>query len=243
MNHNKITAYHPQANGQVERTNREIKKYLRKYVNENQDNWPELFPMLEYALNTRKPDRRTYIPYQIVYGETPAMTAKKEQEKIQFKERAQKEARNPAKGHPVPEYKENDWVYLQRRKRRKNRPSISLDHRWWRLFRIKRRTGPQNVELDLLEQIKIHPVVNVSSIKPHYGNPSATPTIPQIDERFTEYKVEFIDDERKGGKEYRVKWKGYREKTWEPIQHLTNAQDAIRLWKKRANATAVSGND
>ena len=37
IHHYKTTAYHPKSNGLVERTNREIKKYLRKYINHEQN--------------------------------------------------------------------------------------------------------------------------------------------------------------------------------------------------------------
>lgn len=120
IGHNKTTVYHLQANGQVERANREIKKYLRKYINENQDDWSEFLSMLKYVLNIRKSDGRIYISYQIVYGETSAITAKKRQKEIQFRERAQEEVGNSAKRHSAPDYKEGDWVYMKRREERKN---------------------------------------------------------------------------------------------------------------------------
>ncbi len=33
------TAYHPQTDGQTERTNQELEQYLRIYVNHRQNNW------------------------------------------------------------------------------------------------------------------------------------------------------------------------------------------------------------
>jgi RNase H-like domain found in reverse transcriptase/Reverse transcriptase (RNA-dependent DNA polymerase)/Integrase zinc binding domain/Retroviral aspartyl protease len=39
------TAYHPQTDGQTERTNRTMKTYLRIYSNQKQDNWVSLLPM------------------------------------------------------------------------------------------------------------------------------------------------------------------------------------------------------
>ena len=35
------TAYHPQTDGQTERTNQELEQYLRMYVNYRQNNWSE----------------------------------------------------------------------------------------------------------------------------------------------------------------------------------------------------------
>ena len=34
-----LTAYHPQTDGQTERTNQELEQYLRIYVNHRQNNW------------------------------------------------------------------------------------------------------------------------------------------------------------------------------------------------------------
>lgn len=92
MGHIKTTAYHPQSNGQVERANGEIKRYLQKYINYNQDDWPEHLAMLEYALNSKKAEARTFTPFQIVYRETPAITAKKIMIEMQTRERGQEDA-------------------------------------------------------------------------------------------------------------------------------------------------------
>jgi len=35
------TAYHPETDGQTERTNQELEQYLRMYVNHRQNNWAE----------------------------------------------------------------------------------------------------------------------------------------------------------------------------------------------------------
>ena len=43
--------YHPQADGQTERTNQTLEQYLRAYVNYQQDNWSELLPLAEFAYN------------------------------------------------------------------------------------------------------------------------------------------------------------------------------------------------
>ena len=45
------TAFHPQTDGQTERTNAILAQYLRAYVNYLQDNWNELLPQAEFAYN------------------------------------------------------------------------------------------------------------------------------------------------------------------------------------------------
>ena len=42
------TVYHPQGDGQTERVNQELEQYLRLFVNERQDDWDELLPLVEF---------------------------------------------------------------------------------------------------------------------------------------------------------------------------------------------------
>ena len=45
------TAYHPQTDGQTERSNQDLEAYLRRYVNYAQDNWVEWLPIAEFQVN------------------------------------------------------------------------------------------------------------------------------------------------------------------------------------------------
>jgi len=44
------SGYHPQGDGQTERTNQTLEQYLRVYCNYQQDNWSELLPLAEVRL-------------------------------------------------------------------------------------------------------------------------------------------------------------------------------------------------
>lgn len=115
IEHQKTTVYHLQSNGQVKQANRKIKGYSRKFVNHNQDDWSGHLFMLEFAYNMKKADQRTFTLYQIVYEETSAVIVKERMTDIHKKERLQKEARKVIQKLQAREYKENDWIYLQRR--------------------------------------------------------------------------------------------------------------------------------
>jgi imidazoleglycerol phosphate dehydratase HisB len=53
------TAYHPQTNGQVERTNETVSAALRSYVAPNMRDWPDSLSLLEFAsLATMIPSRQ-----------------------------------------------------------------------------------------------------------------------------------------------------------------------------------------
>lgn len=45
------TAYHPQTDGQTERTNQNLEQYLQIYINYDQDNWEQLLLFAEFVHN------------------------------------------------------------------------------------------------------------------------------------------------------------------------------------------------
>ena len=47
------TAYHPETDRQTERTNQELKQYLRMYVNHRQNNWSEWLATAEFTFNNK----------------------------------------------------------------------------------------------------------------------------------------------------------------------------------------------
>ena len=47
------TAYHPETDGQTERTNQELEQYLRMYINHRQNNWAKWLAMAEFAFNNK----------------------------------------------------------------------------------------------------------------------------------------------------------------------------------------------
>ena len=73
MTKNKIdycmtTTYYFQVNRKVERTNQELKQYLQKYANYQQDKWPELVPLTKYTYSTIKTQKTNFTSYQVVYS-------------------------------------------------------------------------------------------------------------------------------------------------------------------------------
>ena len=62
------TAFHPQMDGQMERTNSTLEEYLRAYVNYQQDNWKELLPMAEFTYNNGYQESIKRTPFFANYG-------------------------------------------------------------------------------------------------------------------------------------------------------------------------------
>ncbi|XP_058448821.1 uncharacterized protein LOC131428795 [Malaya genurostris] len=65
----KITTstYHPQAN-LVERSNRELKTYLRQYVGSDPTTWDQLLPFFTFEYNTTINSSTGYTPFELLYG-------------------------------------------------------------------------------------------------------------------------------------------------------------------------------
>jgi len=64
----RTTAYHPQANGQVERFNRTLEAMLSKVVNENQRDWDSHLPKVLFAYRTSIHESTGFTPFLVNYG-------------------------------------------------------------------------------------------------------------------------------------------------------------------------------
>ena len=67
------SAYHHETSGQVERMNRLLEETLRHYVNKQLDNWDELLPCAEFAINNSFQQSIMTTPFQLNYGYHPTV--------------------------------------------------------------------------------------------------------------------------------------------------------------------------
>ncbi|CAJ0929984.1 unnamed protein product [Ranitomeya imitator] len=57
------SAFHPQTNGQTERTNQTLETYLRCFVSADQDDWVTFLPLAEFAFNNRASSATLVSPF------------------------------------------------------------------------------------------------------------------------------------------------------------------------------------
>jgi hypothetical protein len=65
------TARHPQTDGQSENANGILEDTLRHFVGPYQDNWEELLPVVEFAMNNAWNTSIQNTPFMLNYGKIP----------------------------------------------------------------------------------------------------------------------------------------------------------------------------
>ena len=65
------TAYHPQTDGQSERTNQSLEQYLRLYCGTHQKDWAAWLPLAQYTWNSWPNASMKKTPFELILGYTP----------------------------------------------------------------------------------------------------------------------------------------------------------------------------
>ena len=65
------TAFHPQTDGETERTNAILEQYLRAYINYQEDDWSGYLPLAEFAYNNGYQETIKNTPLFANYGIHP----------------------------------------------------------------------------------------------------------------------------------------------------------------------------
>ncbi|HVW99810.1 MAG TPA: reverse transcriptase domain-containing protein, partial [Candidatus Babeliaceae bacterium] len=145
------SAYHPQTDGQTERTNQEIEAYLRMFVNWHQNDWSSWLSIAEFSYNNRVHSSTGFSPffatkgYHVQSGITPssnnslnkeekrAQTFAETMAKIHQETRTAMEKANEDmkryydRKHKLEEYQVGDKVWLDMKDINTGRPKKKLD--------------------------------------------------------------------------------------------------------------------
>jgi len=188
------TAFHPQTDGQTERVNRTVEQMLRFWVNYKQNNWDDLLPLVEFAVNNQKHSSTSFSPFYLNYGQHPITpsnavlsslipSAKLTHDELRSTLTLAKDLLRSAQDRMASlanskrtdlTFNVGDRVLLSTANitvaNQANRPSHKLAPRWTGPFSILERVGPVAYRLDLPHTLPIHPVIHVSRLRP-YSDP------------------------------------------------------------------------
>ena len=142
----------------------------------------------------------------------------------------------------APKYQIGDKVWLSTDNLKVNCASKKLTEQWLGPYDITKLVGDNTVRLHLPKTMRIHPVVNISHVRPYKelleGQTTIQPgPVKVTEDREIEYEVDHIVDVQKKGQymKYPVHWRGYTKEdcTWEPKGNLGNAKAALDLFHER----------
>jgi hypothetical protein len=244
------TAYHPQTDGQTERSNRTLEEILRHYVSAKQNDWDEHLTAAEIAVNSSVQASTGFTPYYLNYGDHPVFPTHVSLASIKNEtlyelmqglqaniERAQgnmeraRERQTHYANLNRREYtfKEGEEVWLSTQNL-KLPTSITkkLSNKYTGPFKVAEVIGQAACKLKLPSAWKIHPVFHISQLKRYVpdGSTMEQQVIDiEVEEQQPEYEVDKIIGKRLGKQsqlEYLVLWKGYPESeaTWESYDRV-----------------------
>ncbi|KIO17550.1 hypothetical protein M407DRAFT_84869, partial [Tulasnella calospora MUT 4182] len=256
------TAYHPQTDGQTERTNQNVEGFLRMYCSHRQDDWDELLPFAEFAYNNSIHSSIGTSPFMASRGYNPMFTnmpsaaqsspeAEERLERIKFlqeeiqsamtlAQERQKRFYNEHRDQEA-ELEENDRVWLESKNITTDRPSTKLAAKRLGPYHIKKKISSHAYELDLPSTMKIHPVFHISLLTRYEedtipGRIQPTPPPVIVDEE-EEWEVEAILNSRYYRKklQYLIKWKGFDDShnSWQPEADVEHCQELVEEYHRR----------
>ncbi len=249
------SAHHPQTDGQSERTIQTLEQYFRCFIYYQQDNWSTLLSLTEFAYNNSVHTSTGFSPFFSLTGyhprwnflapnpssKVPAADSRIQKiQSIHSELLQQKVAVDRHRSIP-PSFEIGDQVWLLRRHVRTARPCEKLDYQRLGPFPLSAKIGEVAYRLTLPSTLRIHPVFHVSLLEPYMPstipNRDVPPPPPITIDDHPEYEVAAILDSKFLRRKlyYLVDWVGYppSERSWEPSDHLLNAQDKVNEFHHR----------
>jgi hypothetical protein len=151
--------------------------------------------------------------------------------------------RNGGPKKPSHTFHKDDQVLLEATNLQTTHPKAKLAPRRYSPFKVIW-ASTTNCKLELLPQMRIHPVFHNSLLKPYTETPAhgpnfARPSLEIIGQEEGHYEIKKILQERptrnRKSMQYLVKWKGYpdSENSWLPAKELTHAQELLNAFRTK----------
>ena len=235
VKHKLSTAFHPQTDGQTERTNQSLEQYLRCYSAEAQEEWPEELALAEFAQNNSVHHALRMSPFEVLYGWNPELRDgptrdESTEEKVpaaaerarsmrdthamlvnRWQEAQESQIAGQNRHQKPMEFQVGDKVLLSTKNLRLPVPKKKLGARYLGPFRVRDAVGKQAYRLALPTSYRIHDVFHVCLLEPYRQRAGEEPAEPMsLADDEGEWEVEEIKGSRvrQGQQQYLVQWKG-----------------------------------
>jgi len=188
------SAYHPQTDGQTERTNRTLEQVLRNYINHRQDDWDLHLTPAEFAINDSKQSSTGFSPFFLNANQHPVTpqalinprdtpvpaandhartfsenTKLARENLVAAQERQKRFADNNRKEE---ELNVGDRVLISTKNLtlafQTGRDAAKLDHRWAGPFKVLEKNSAVSYKVELPPEVRVHPVFHISVLKPYH---------------------------------------------------------------------------
>uniref|UniRef100_A0A8C6NPQ6 Gypsy retrotransposon integrase-like protein 1 n=1 Tax=Nothobranchius furzeri TaxID=105023 RepID=A0A8C6NPQ6_NOTFU len=256
------SGYHPQTNGQTERANQQLGRYLRCFASSQPSTWPRYLLWAELSHNLQTSSATGLSPFETCYGyqpplfdhQVPEVEVPAAQDMVRRCHLAWIRARaaitranteysrqHRRRHRPGPVFQPGDRVWLSTANLRFPAGSRKLSPRFLGPFPVRDVLGPVAYRLRLPSTLKVHPVFHVSQLKPVVSSPlhpppARVPTPRDVDGDPVYTVRKILDARRRGrGWQYLVDWQGYgpEERSWEPARSFLDPSLLADFWSRR----------
>ncbi|KAI2646957.1 Transposon Tf2-9 polyprotein [Labeo rohita] len=254
-------------NGQTERANQQLERFLRCFAGEHQRSWARYLVWAELSNNIHTSSATNLSPFEVCYGYQPPVFEHQEPEvevpsaqqlvrqcrrlwnhaRIAIQKANTRYTTQHRRRHPPGRlFHVGDRVYLSTRNINLKTDSKKLTARFIGPFKITHRSNPVTFRLQLPTSLRIHPVFHQSQLKHVFFSPLSpqvpAPPPPRVVDGGPAYTVRRILDScpRGRGTQYLVDWEGYgpEERSWVPGRFIL---DPALIQDYRRRVSSVPG--